>query len=576
MKGMPTLWISALLCIASSSAFAQIIDPADAIFSNGRIYTMAETPALASAVAIKEGKIVYVGDSAGALALAGAHTRVVDLAGRMMLPGFHDVHAHILAGGMSLSGCSLGDIREQEGALQRLRVCATDYAYEEGEWVIGAHWALAAFEDGNPRKEWLDEVFGDRPAYFVDTFSHSAWVSSRALAMAGISAETPDPPQGVIERDPLSGEPTGTLRDAAMALVEALIPPPSAEDFAAGIRRGLQEAHRFGVTAYIEPGLNPEQTRVYAALDERGELTARVVGSLSPLAWDAGKTDERLFEQINEQGNIAGPHFRTGSVKIYIDGVLETRTSHMLAPYDDGSNFPPFYAREILLPLYARLHAMGIQIHTHAIGDGAIRLALDAYEHARDEAGPLDDRHHIVHLQLIDQADIPRFGELGVAASFQGVWLYPDEYIEVAAALVGEARVQQFYPAASVEDSGGLLVGGSDWDVSTLNPLHAIETLLRRQDPESAAGPTLGEGQEISLESALRSYTRNAAHLMKLEALSGSIEVGKQADLIVLDRDLFAIPLTAISDARVLLTLVDGKAVFSDAEFAGGLSAEQE
>ena len=556
--------IASTLLFVELPAWAQ--GPADAVFYNGAIYTMNAQGSRASAVAIRDGEIVYVGDDQTALALAGDASATTNLQGRMMLPGFHDVHAHILAGGMSLSGCDLEDFRDQARALAELASCAREFAYADDEWVIGAHWALAAFPDGNPRKEWLDAVFGDRPAYFVDTFSHSAWVSTKALEMAGITSQTPDPPQGVIEKDPVTGEPTGTLRDAAMELVAALVPAASADDFEAGILRGIEEAKAVGITAYIEPGLNPEQTRVYQALDRRGELKPRVVGSLSPLSWDAGATDDRLFAQLDAQGQIAGKRFRTGSVKIYIDGVLETRTSYLLAPYEDGSNFPPFYARDALLPLYAKLHGMGVQIHTHAIGDGAIRLALDAYEHARDQVGDLDNRHHIVHLQLIDAVDIPRFAELGVAASFQGMWLYPDEYIAVAGPLVGEDRVRQFYPAAGIERSGGLLVGGSDWDVSSLNPLDAIETLVRRQDPFVAEGPTLGKGQEISLRLALESYTRNAAHLMRLEDVSGSIEPGKRADLIVLDRDLFSIPTTEINEARVLMTLIEGDVVYVAAD----------
>lgn len=251
------------------------------------------------------------------------------------------------------------------------------------------------------------------------------------------------------------------------------------------------------------------------------------------------------------------------SVKVYIDGVIETRTSFMIEPYLDGSNFPPFYAQEELNHLYQRLDDMGLQIHTHAIGDGAIRSALDAYEHALFENGPNDNRHQIVHLQLIDEADIPRFGELNVAANFQCMWCYPDVYIDLAVDIVGESRVQAFYPVRSVKDSGGLIVGGSDWDVSSLNPLDAIETAIRRQDPFEAGGRVLGDNEKIDLTAALDMYTRNGAHIMRLEDRTGSIEVGKRADLIVLDRNLFEIPVAEINEAQVLLTLLDGRKVYS-------------
>jgi predicted amidohydrolase YtcJ len=239
----------------------------------------------------------------------------------------------------------------------------------------------------------------------------------------------------------------------------------------------------------------------------------------------------------------------------------------MLEPYDDHSNFAPFYEPETLFSIYERLHAQGLQIHTHAIGDGAIRLALDAYERASQRAGPLDNRHHIVHLQLIDQADIPRFAELGVAAGFQGLWAYSDEYIDMAVPLVGAERVARFYPVASVHNSGAMVVGGSDWDVSSLNPLDAIETLVRRQDPWSDDGRVLAPSEAIELESALRAYTANAAYLMKLENVSGTIETGKRADLVVLDRNLFEIEPNEINEARVLLTLVDGQPVWRAKDF---------
>jgi predicted amidohydrolase YtcJ len=234
----------------------------------------------------------------------------------------------------------------------------------------------------------------------------------------------------------------------------------------------------------------------------------------------------------------------------------------MLEPYEDGSNFPPFYDDADLKELYQRLDAEGLQIHTHAIGDGAIRSALDAYESMIDENGPSDNRHQIVHLQLIDDEDIPRFGELNVAANFQCLWCYPDVYIDLAVDIVGEARVNAFYPVRSVKNSGGLVVGGSDWDVSSLNPLDAIETAVRRQSPYEDDDRVLGQQEDIDLATALDMYTRNAARVMRLDDKTGSIEVGKRADLIVLDRNLFEIPATEINEARVLLTLLDGRTVF--------------
>jgi predicted amidohydrolase YtcJ len=409
----------------------------------------------------------------------------------------------------------------------------------------------------------LDEIFEGRPAFFSDAFGHNAWVSTRALEIAGIDASTPDPRNGVIVRDPETGKATGTLRDAAIGLVESHLPEPTDEQAYEWLLTGLEQANAFGITAYIEPGVSEDNISVYTTADRRGELTARVLASLSPIDELPGPVGPELFDLLAKRDQFRGSYLDVDSVKIYIDGVIETRTSFMLEPYLDGSNFPPFYEQDELNALFEKLDAMGLQIHTHAIGDGAIRVALDAYEHALLANGPNSNRHQIVHLQLIDEDDIPRFAQLNVAANFQCMWCYPDVYIDLAVDIVGGARVQEFYRVRSVRNTGAMLVGGSDWDVSSLNPLDAIETAMRRQDPDAESGPVLGDNEEIDLVTALDMYTRNAAYIMRLENETGSIEVGKRADLIVLDRNLFEIPVTEINEAHVLLTLMDGRPVYT-------------
>jgi len=441
--------------------------------------------------------------------------------------------------------------------------CVGTREYGTDEWVLGGGWPLAAFPDGSPSKAMLDEIFGERPAFFSDAFGHNAWVNSRALEIAGIDSSTPDPPQGVIVREPVTGKPTGTLRDAAMGLVDGFIPESTEEQRYKGLLAGLKQANTFGITAYIEPGVSEDNISLYAAADRRGELTTRVLASVSPIDALPDNFGPEVFDLLAKRDQFRGTYLNVDSVKVYIDGVIETRTSTMLEPYLDGSNFSPFYEQDELNALYEKFDEMGVQIHTHAIGDGAIRIALDAYEHAFFANGPNDNRHQIVHLQLIDEADIPRFAELNVAANFQCMWCYPDVYIDLAVDIVGEERVKQFYPVRSIKNTGAMLVGGSDWDVSSLNPLDAIETAVRRQDPYEESGRVLGENQEIDLITALDMYTRNAAYIMRLENKTGSIEVGKRADLIVLDRNLFDIPVTEINEARVLLTIMDGKTVYS-------------
>lgn len=539
-------------------------DPgADRVFLGGGVYTSDENHSWAEAVAVSDGEIVFVGTDKDAGTFIGANTEVVNLDGKMLLPGFHDGHSHVRYGGTAAWGCDLQNEMDLARIRGLLAACASSREYGPDEWVIGGGWPLAAFPDGSPSAAMLDEIFSERPAFFSDAFGHNAWVSSRALDMAGINSTTPDPPQGIIARDPVTGKPTGTLRDGAMSLVEGLLPEATDEQRYQGLLTGLEKANAFGITAYIEPGVGEQNISLFTTADRRGDLTARVLVSLSPIDELPDKFGPEIWDLLAKRDEFRGTYLDVDSVKVYIDGVIETRTSTMLKPYLDGSNFAPFYEQDELNTLYEKLDGMGLQIHTHAIGDGAIRIALDAYEHAFYANGANDNRHQIVHLQLIDKEDIPRFAELNVAANFQCMWCYPDIYIDLAVDIVGQDRVNQFYPVRSIERTGALLVGGSDWDVSSLNPLDAIETAVRRQDPYEESGRVLGENEEIDLVTALDMYTRNAAYIMRLEGKTGSIEVGKRADLIVLDRNLFEIPATEISDARVLLTIMDGRTVFS-------------
>ncbi|HSD69500.1 MAG TPA: amidohydrolase [Woeseiaceae bacterium] len=556
--------LASLLAIACDTAPPL---PADRVYLNGAVYTFDDERRKVEALAIRDGVVIFAGSSTAAARFIDDRTDVTDLRQRMLMPGFHDAHAHVIAAGLAKAGCNLEDERDHELIRETLEACAGSGDVSPDEWVRGSRWPLAAFADGRPPMRWLDEIFGGRPAYFVDSFAHSAWVSSRALQIAGIDRNTPDPVNGVIERDPLTGAPIGVLRDAAMDLVARHLPEPTAAELATALKAALGDVRRYGITAYIEPGLSEPYLLAYRTADQSDKLTARVLASLSPLAWDAGRFGDDIFGLLEKRATFRGNYLHTDSVKVYIDGVIETRTSFMLRPYSGGGNFPPFYPADELALLYQKLDALGLQIHTHAIGDGAIRLALNAYEHARLVNGPNDNRHQIVHLQLIDAEDIPRFGALDVAANFQCLWCYPDDYIEVAEGIVGSDRVNRFYPVASVAKSGGLVVGGSDWDVSSLNPLDAIETAVTRQNPYTDEGPVLGSGENIDLQLALDMYTRNAARVMRLDTVSGSLEVGKRADLIVLDRDLFAVPVREVNEARVLQTLLDGVEVYTDRSF---------
>lgn len=559
------LKIAAIFCLAWISACAtQTATIADRVFTNGGVYTVDNDQSWHEAVAISNGEILFVGSNAAVTSYIGERTEVVDLTGKMLMPGFHDAHAHILDGGASLNTCDLQDSADEDEIRALLKQCLAEHDYGPEEWVIGSRWALTAFDSNGPRAELLDQLLQGRPAVFVDSFGHNSWVSSQVLKLAGITEQTKNPDGGIIVRDAASGKATGTLRESAMGLVSAVVPPATIAQRQANLTAGLQQAARFGITAFIEPGIKESELTPYVIADKNGTLTSRVLLSLSTNGISAEAFGDEIFPLLEKRASFAGKYLSANSVKVFMDGVIETHTSYMLEPYTDtGENFDTFYTQARANELYQTLDAMGIQIHTHAIGDGSIRTALNAYEHAISENGKNDNRHHIVHLQLIDENDIPRFGQLNVAANFQALWAWKDQYYDLAKPLVGQRRVDSFYPIKSVADQGGLLVGGSDWTVSSLNPLDAIEVAVRRQDPMSEdSGPAHNAKERVALEEMIAAYTRNAAWIMSLEEKTGSIEVGKRADLIVLDKNLFEIPVEDINSAKVLLTLMDGKLVY--------------
>lgn len=555
-----------LLPLVLSCAFERRapVVPAELVLTHGAIWTAAPTRPWAEAVAVREGHIVYVGDVGGVTRYIGAETKVLDLAGRLALPGFQDTHAHPLSGGLELGECNLYDAKTAAEAEGVIRAYAK--AHPELPWLKGNGWQLPLFPDANPTKEVLDQIAPDRPALFYAADGHSAWVNSRALALAGITRETKDPKNGRIERDARSGEPSGTLRESAIDLVAAKLPAYTAEQRIGAVRRALAEANRFGLTAITDADAGPDYLEAYAALDRRGELTARVTAAIHS---ESGTPVEREVERLGairkEYRN--GNRLAVNTVKLYADGVIEARTAAMLAPYLDrpGDRGPLNYEPDDLTARITAFDKAGFQIHVHAIGDRAIRVTLDALAHAREANGPRDARPVVAHLEVFDPADIPRFRQLGVVASFQPYWALPDDYItRLTIPGLGPARSRWLYPIGSLMASGAVVAGGSDWTVSTLNPLEAIQVAITRQEPDKQAGPILVPEERVDLPRMLAAYTINAAFANRLERETGSIEPGKAADIIVLDRDLFDLPATEIGKSRVLLTLLDGQAVWRD------------
>ncbi len=562
LRALALALITVVLAALAAACAPPPAERADLILTNAAVVTMAAGRPRAEALAIGGGRILFVGDARGALGRRGEATRVVDLGGRMVLPAFQDSHIHLVTGGVELGLCDLNGLGTKAEVLAKIK----DYAasHPDAAWITGGGWDLPLFPQANPRKEDLDAIVPDRPAALDAADGHSLWVNSKALALAGVTKDTADPPGGRVERDAGTGEPSGTLRESAAGLVEKLVPPLGPEDYRRGLRAGQALAGSFGIASIIEANAGPDVLDAYADLDRRGELAVRVLASLH-VDPDKGLAEVRRIDGLRR--TYAGRRLKATAAKIFADGVMEPHTAALLAPYADrpGDAGTPLLEPEAFDELARALDLAGFQIHVHAIGDRAVRMALDAFEAAGRANGFRDMRHHIAHLELIDPADIPRFKRLGVAANFQALWAYADTYItDLTLPILGPERSRWLYPIGSVARTGARIAGGSDWSVSSMNPLLAIQVAVTRRAPDAPAGEAWIPEERVDLTTMLRAYTLNGAWLSHEEKSRGSLEAGKFADLIVLDRDLYAVPASEIGRARVLWTLLDGREVFRD------------
>ena len=534
--------------------------PADFVFRGGTVYTADSAHPRASAVAVAGANIVYVGSDSGVAPFIGVHTIVFDLKGKMLLPGFQDSHLHPISGGMALADCVLDDDSTRAMIVAKIKQCAREHPGTG--WLLGRGWALPIFPAANPSRRLLDSLAPGRPVYLRAADGHSAWVNSRALAIAGITAATPDPARGVIMRDS-SGAPSGTLREEATSLVSEHLPARTAAEYRRGLREAMALAKRFGITSMQDASVDSVELAAYAALDRQGALTVRVVAAI--LVDPAGGTAQvKRMEALRAQFTSA--HVRPITAKIFADGVIESGTAALLEPYTGTHSVGPTDIQPAAMDsLVIALDKAGFQVHVHAIGDRAVREALDAFAAARAANGVRDSRHQIAHLEMIDTLDVPRFAQLGVLANFQALWAFRDSYVrDLTEPVLGPERSSRLYPLGAVARAGGTIVGGSDWNVSSMNPLEAIQVGVTRRDPGAPAGPPWLPDQVVSLDRMLRAYTIMGAFANFQERRTGSIEVGKAADLILLDRDLFAIPAVQIHSTGVLLTLLNGHPVFRD------------
>jgi predicted amidohydrolase YtcJ len=544
---------------------------ADLVLRGGAVYTVDAARSWAEAVAVRGNRIVYVGPEDGVSTYIGPRTRVVDLKGKMVLPGFQDAHIHAPSSGVGHLTCALQDLTTREEYLQAIAECAK--RRPNAPWVRGEGWSLSAFmPTGIPDKRLLDTILPDRPVYLDSSDGHTAWVNSKALEIAGITKETPDPPSGRIDRNPKTGEPVGSLQESAMDLVGAHLPAITPAEIEEGLRYALKMLNGYGVTSFQDAVVSLEgdsasrSLDTYRSLDERGELTARVVLSL---LWDQEKGEEQLPALVEARRDATRGRVRATTVKVFQDGVLEAQTAAVLEPYvgTDGDTGMALIEPELLKRYVTRLDAEGFQVHFHAIGDAAIRHCLDAVEAARDTNGVRDSRHHISHIQLFHPDDIPRFRQLGVVANFQPLWAYADEYItELALPFLYPGAARWNYPIGSLFRSGAVVAFGSDWSVSSANPLEEMEVAVTRMNADGSGGEPFIPEERIDLRDAIAGFTINAAYVNFQEDSTGSLEPGKLADLIVVDRNLFEIDPTEISEAKVLLTLLDGLPVHGNLE----------
>ncbi|WP_246161776.1 amidohydrolase [Segnochrobactrum spirostomi] len=538
---------------------------ADIVFKNGPVYTVSDANPWARAVAVKGKRIVYVGDDAGVQSLIGSKTRVVDLAGKMLLPGFVEGHIHPLVGATLTRGVDLQFDTKAE------MLAALKAHGDNGDVVRGYGWRYNAFPPTGPRKEDLDALWPDKPVILIAIDGHSGWVNSQALALAGITKDTKDPLPGFsyFERDPSSAKPTGYLVEVpAVVRVNNAIEPFNAEYVAESLVEWLPAASAAGITTLFDAGMqvipDTEGFEIYSRLERAGRLPFRVVGChyYNNPAVDPVPIIEALRREFNSE------LVKASVLKLNIDGGDAQRTAAFFAPYADApeTSGDTLLSPSVFADIIRRADLAGIDIHIHSYGDRATHLSLDSFEAAIKANPPRDRRNALAHLFLIAPDDIPRFAQLGVVGQFSTQWAVPDPSQAIARARLGPPRCDQLYPWGSILRRGGVVSLGTDWPAagyySTYRPLDAIEVATTRREMNKPNGPQLAPaGEVISLAAALKAATMGSAYQLGMDHEVGSIEVGKFADLVVMERNLFDVAPHEIHSTKVAMTVMNGKVV---------------
>lgn len=527
--------------------------PIHLVLYNGDIHTMDAAQPRAHAVAIAGDRIWALGDDASMRSLLSPGGVAIDLKGRTVVPGFTDSHLHFMSYGLGLMQIDLAAVPTLEQALARVRQRAE--TTPAGQWLLGRGWDHSLWSEGAfPTRHDLDSVAPDHPVWLPRKCGHAGWANSLALSLAGITAATPDPPGGVIDRDPASGQPTGILKETAMGLVERLLADPSPEEGAAAIQAATARAHPLGIVG-VHTMEGAAALRAFQTLKRRGELNLRVLMQIPEENLDAAI-------QLGFQSGLGDSRLRIGAVKIFADGALGARTAHMLAPYEgEPDNVGMAVAgAEHLREVIGKAARAGIAAFVHAIGDRANREVLDAIEASRQAGSGAHLRHRIEHVQIIHPDDVPRLARLGVVASVQPIHATQD--MDLADSLWG-TRSAHAYAFRSLLDAGAVVTFGSDAPVEVMNVLAGIHAAVTRRRADGSPGP---EGwypeQRLTVAEAVHAYTAGPAYASGEEAIKGSLTPGKRADLVVLSQDIFAIDPMDIVHTEVLATLLDGEFVY--------------
>jgi predicted amidohydrolase YtcJ len=537
-------------------------NPADILIVNAKAFTADSAATIAEAVAITGNRITRIGTRAEVEALKGDSTRVIDAHGATVTPGMNDAHVHFLQGSLALDEVDLLDAEQYGQVQQKIRAFAA--AHHDRAWVRGHGWLYGAFPGGMPNRQQLDSLVPDRPAVMECYDFHTRWVNSKALELAGITRHTPDPPNGTIVRDPETGEPTGALKEAAASLIDKVLPKPTAAEKLQALRLGFAEAQRYGITSVTDASTFLDELGLFDSLNRAGQLGVRMYIALQVDSGFTEKDADRFDSLRTAHGDT--PMLRMGAVKLYADGVIEAHTAWMLENYaNKASRGRPDHTPASLNRIVAMMDRRGWQILIHAIGDAGIRMSLDALARA-DSANPAHARgrrNRIEHIEAVSAADIPRFGRLGVIASMQPFHANPNDNIfSVWAANIGPERASRAWNWKSILDGGARLAFGTDWPVVGIDPRPGMHVALTRQTPAGKPENGFVPSQRLPLRTVLQTFTAGNAWAEFDDQRKGVLKPGMLADLAVWSTDLFALPVDKVKDARVELTILDGKVVY--------------